>query len=142
MNNFAKARSCYSHLAGQLGVAIFGGLAQRGAILEPAEPIPRAAIPGLHLELGPEAKRVFASIDIDMNLIRGNGRPLASFCVDRTARRPHLGGALGVAVLDHCWNVGWIERVPRSRLILVTPNGREGLRHWLGIDLSFLDTDY
>jgi hypothetical protein len=47
----------------------------------------------------------------------------ARACVDLTQRRPHLGGALGDALLDAYVARGWVQRQRRSRVVSITPKG-------------------
>ncbi|HEY6239618.1 MAG TPA: hypothetical protein VIW78_02140 [Burkholderiales bacterium] len=52
--------------------------------------------------------------------------------MDLTQRRPHLGGALGAALLDVCVAKSWIQRARRSRAVTITPRGREAFRQLFG----------
>jgi hypothetical protein len=45
--------------------------------------------------------------------------------VDLTQRRPHIGGALGEALLEMYLARGWILRMRRSRAVSITPRGTE-----------------
>jgi hypothetical protein len=56
----------------------------------------------------------------------------ARACVDLTQRRPHLGGALGDALLDAYVARGWVQRHPRSRVVSITPKGTENFRRFFG----------
>jgi len=66
-----------------------------------------------------------AALDIDLAAARRSPRAFARACVDLTQRRPHLGGALGAALLDLCLERGWILRMKRSRAVSITPRGNE-----------------
>jgi hypothetical protein len=57
----------------------------------------------------------------------------ARACVDLTQRRPHLGGALGDALLELYAARGWIQRQRRSRVVSITPKGQENFRRVFGI---------
>jgi hypothetical protein len=70
------------------------------------------------------AKRL-AALDVDLAAARGSRRAFARACVDLTQRRPHLGGALGAALLDIYIARGWVLRTPRSRAVSITPKGSE-----------------
>jgi len=50
---------------------------------------------------------------------------------DWSQRRPHVGGALGAALLDCYLQRGWMERAPKSLLIRVTPKGQAALENAL-----------
>jgi hypothetical protein len=38
-------------------------------------------------------------------------------CLDWSARRNHLSGVLGAAVLKRCYALGWAKRVKGSRVV-------------------------
>jgi hypothetical protein len=48
-------------------------------------------------------------------------------CLDWTERRPHIGGVVGAALAQRCFELEWIERVRDSRALTITPAGRSGL---------------
>jgi DNA-binding transcriptional ArsR family regulator len=111
------ARTCYDHLAGRLGVRIAAALVERG-----------------YVELSDEAGAVsdtgLAFLD-DFGIVIGTGagsgkRVFCRPCLDWSERVPHVGGTLGAALAARCFALGWIERVPGSRAVAVTPAGRRG----------------
>src|SRR5215470_1790264 len=83
----ARARTCYDHLAGRLGVAIFDTLVARHAILHPAARY-----------RGPAGERVFRSLGVELDELFRERRQFATACGDWSERRAHLGGALGAAL--------------------------------------------
>ncbi|WP_329742258.1 metalloregulator ArsR/SmtB family transcription factor [Dyella sp. A6] len=115
------ARTCYRHLAGRLGVALYENLRERGWI-----------------ELGEQAVRL--SADGCANLRAAGLLPdttaIASLagrgCLDWSERRLHLGGPLGVAITGQLLHRDWLRRRDDTRALLLTPPGRDGLRE-LGI---------
>jgi DNA-binding transcriptional ArsR family regulator len=125
----ARARTCYDHLAGRLGVAIFDSLVARGAIAKPAA---RYRGP---VGLGPASPEVFGRLKIDLREASNERRQLAIACGDWTERRPHLGGALGAALWAKSLERGWVMRRPGTRIVLVTGRGRRGFHENLGIRL-------
>jgi DNA-binding transcriptional ArsR family regulator len=125
----AVARSCYEHPAGLLGVEVLDGLVRTHA-LEP----PRGA--GRDITLGPHGDEVFRSIGVDPTAAGRQRRRFAFGCLDWTERRPHLGGALGAALLERFEDAGWVERVPGTRTLTVTDGGRRYLRQALGVRLA------
>jgi DNA-binding transcriptional ArsR family regulator len=128
----ARARTCYDHLAGRLGVAIFDALVQRRALRHPAE---RYRGP---IDLGPAGPRVFEALGIDMEEARRERRQLSTACGDWSERRAHLGGALGAALWVRTLERGWVVRKPGGRIIVVTERGRRGFAKELGIDPEVL----
>jgi DNA-binding transcriptional ArsR family regulator len=118
------ARSCYDHLAGELGVALTDRLCDAGAL-------DRATL--ALLDPAP-----FAALGVDVAGLARGRRPLIRSCIDWTERRPHLAGALGAAVLATLLDAGWIVRRPRGRAVAVTPRGRAGLQDAIGLDVAAL----
>jgi len=115
------ARTCYDHLAGALGVALFDALQRQGLLTAALEPTRRGA------------KR-FAELGIDVEELAGRRRPFAKRCLDWTEQRHHLAGSLGAALASRCFELGWIERLQTSRAVRVTAEGRSALARELAID--------
>jgi DNA-binding transcriptional ArsR family regulator len=141
-----KARSCYDHLAGQLGVAVMNGLIQRGALvghngahLGDAAGSDRLAAPGRDVDyaLGEAAGIVFADLGVDLPalLAAPRRRPILRYCVDWSEQRHPLAGALGATLLESCLAAGWVRRARASRALHVTRDGERALRDRLGIDI-------
>jgi len=103
------ARCCYDHLAGQLGVAVTERLPALGA-------------------------RIFAALDIDLAALEALRRPLSRCCTDWTEQRPHLGGALGAALLAAYKERRWLVPVADSRRLDVTSQGRLAFVEHFGLD--------
>lgn len=120
----AFARTCYGHLAGRLGVAVYQGLREQAWI-----------------ELGDHSVRLTESgrEALPKGGLLADARASPSLsgrgCLDWTERRPHLGGPLGVAIVDHLLRRDWLRRQDGSRALLLTPPGRTGLQK-LGIVLD------
>lgn len=119
-----RARSCYDHLAGRLGVAIADALIEKGAI-----------------EFGDGAGVVtdagevfFARLGLDFERAAApSRRALCRPCLDWSERRPHIAGRLGGALLDHLLNGGHLRRIEGSRALDLTPKGRLFLREALDL---------
>ncbi|MGY1717265.1 ArsR/SmtB family transcription factor [Geodermatophilus sp. SYSU D01106] len=106
----AEARTCYDHLAGRLGVAVLGSLAARGLLDTTAG-----------LAVTPAGRRWFAEV---CGAAPSGSRPPVRACLDWTERRPHLGGALGAALLRTALEERWVMPVPGlPRALAVTPEG-------------------
>jgi len=69
---------------------------------------------------------------IQVDDVRAGRRRFAGACLDWTQRQPHLGGALAAAITARLFGLGWIERGPLPRSVLVTDAGRAGLAGTLG----------
>jgi DNA-binding transcriptional ArsR family regulator len=118
------ARTCYDHLAGRLGVAIADALVARRAVVlsEDGGEVTADGAAFLSHNLG---------IDLaEIPRRRAFCRP----CLDWSERRPHLAGAIGAALAQRCFALGWIERLRDSRAVAITPRGRGGLRERFGFD--------
>lgn len=116
------ARTCYSHLAGELGVALFEGLLARGA-LQPC---------GGHYALSDRGRDELGALGLD--LTDGgdcSSRRFAHACFDWSERRDHLAGSLAVALLQLCLERAWFRRTPGSRALQLTAPGARALRPWL-----------
>lgn len=117
-----RARTCYDHFAGRLGVAIAEALAAQGAI-------------AFDDDAGVITKRGLAflaghGIALDA---AGSRRPLCRPCLDWSERRPHVAGRLGKAICGHFMDAGLVRRIKDTRAVEVTPKGRQALREVFGI---------
>ncbi|MGH8962217.1 MAG: ArsR/SmtB family transcription factor [Jatrophihabitantaceae bacterium] len=141
-----RARTCYDHLAGRLGVAVTESLLDRDALVrvDGVRSTERASGDGLAAplrehpyRLGPNALDVFAAIGVDLAALQAGPRgrrPLLRFCVDWSEQRHHLAGALGAAVLASMDSAGWVRRTPSRRAVELTAIGASQLRTRLGVD--------
>ena len=113
-----KARVCYDHLAGELGVLVFDSLEQR-RLLRPGED-------GPHLTR--QGEQFFLELGIDVAGLARERRALCRACLDWSMRRHHLAGAVGAAVLSRCLESGWARRVKGSRVVSFSSGGERALR--------------
>jgi DNA-binding transcriptional ArsR family regulator len=119
----ARARVCYDHLAGALGVELYERLSASGSL---------APAGGDALELTAEGERRFAAAGIDVATLRGRRRPLCRRCLDWSERRHHLAGALGAALLAHALESRWARRDRRSRALHFSALGEAALLRTFG----------
>jgi DNA-binding transcriptional ArsR family regulator len=107
------SRTCYDHLAGPVGVALYRGLLDRGAVAAHADGTVSLVdeAPLLALGVGP--------------VVPGRRR-LAFECLDATEHAAHLAGALGDAVASVCFARGWVERLA-GREVRLTASGAAAL---------------
>ncbi|HJY75264.1 MAG TPA: winged helix-turn-helix domain-containing protein [Burkholderiales bacterium] len=112
---FLHARTCYDHLAGETAVQVCESM-QRARWLAADERDFRLTA------LGEER---LAALGVDVEVALHKRRAFARACVDLTQRRPHIGGALGAALLEMYFERGWILRMRRSRAVAITPKGSE-----------------
>ena len=118
-----KARVCYDHLAGEIGVGVHEALIARRLL--------RSERTGLRVT---EAGRDwFRDFGIDVAEVRRQRRAFGRPCLDWGERRHHLGGALGAALLDRMFTLGWARRARDSRVVTFTPRGEQALARSLGL---------
>jgi DNA-binding transcriptional ArsR family regulator len=116
-----KARVCYDHLAGELGVLVYERLARRGAFTLDAD--------GIALSL--QGRDLLRAIGVEADALPASRRPFCRTCLDWSERRHHLAGQLGTLLLDRFQQLGWARRMPDSRVLAFSPDGEAALRAWL-----------
>lgn len=123
------ARTCYDHLAGNIGVALRDRFATLGwmAIASSGGDETYA--------LTPSGVSSFLSLGIDVEAARGLRRRFAFGCLDWTERRYHIGGALGAALLQFAHRKRWVRQDLDSRALDVTVLGRRELLARFGVTL-------
>jgi len=108
-----KARVCYDHLAGEMGVALFDSLMKSGAL----------ATEGDDVRLTDTGRTQLTSFGIDLTRLEQARRKLCRPCLDWSMRRTHLAGALGAALLTRVFDLGWASRIPDGRVIRFSDDG-------------------
>ena len=121
-----RARLCYDHLAGRLGVAIAERLRADGSVVIEGE-LARVEAPAA-------ASLATLGLDISGGLAShaASKRPACRPCLDWSERSCHLAGTLGALLCAHCIEQRWLLRRAGSRDLDVTAPGQLALRHWLG----------
>jgi DNA-binding transcriptional ArsR family regulator len=123
-NRLRAARTCYDHLAGTLGVSLHDRFKALGW-LSCSSGADNA------YELTPRGAKAFGALGIDIDATRTLRRRFAYACVDWSERRPHLGGAVGAALLNLTLKRKWVIQDLDSRALTVTSKGRrEMLAHF------------
>jgi DNA-binding transcriptional ArsR family regulator len=117
-----RARTCYRHLAGALGVGLVDALLERRLL----------ARRGDTLALTPSGRRTTVQLALlEPGMASFSGTP----CLDWTERRDHLGGPLGVALTKGLLERGWVRHRPETRALRVTVEGARGFRDALGLSV-------
>jgi DNA-binding transcriptional ArsR family regulator len=116
-----KARICYDHLAGELGVLAYESLVQRKRLHRHDD----------RVVLTPSGARWFETLGIDVEQLAAQPRTFCRTCLDWSERRHHLAGALGAALLRQVLDRGWARRARGSRAILFTVPGDQAFRKLL-----------
>jgi len=107
-----KARVCYDHLAGELGVRIYDSLLARKLMILDTKSMPNITDKGISF---------MARLGIDMDALQRQRRPLCRACLDWSVRRSHLAGALGASLLDYFYAHRWVRRRANTRALLFSP---------------------
>lgn len=134
------ARTCYDHVAGQVGVGIMHGMLDRG-YLAGGPGVPEAggtdgpASPGHDYDyrLTDDGR---AHLDALGVRIPAGRRPLVRYCIDWTETRHHLAGRLGRGLRDRALEAGWLRPLPTYRALEVTPAGGRVLADAFGVRLG------
>lgn len=113
-----EGRTCYDHLAGRLGVTLVESLLCKRCLEEGDDAYTITA----------EGGRFMSELGVDIEAARRRRRSFARKCLDWSEERYHLGGALGAALAERLFDLDWMRRVPKSRVITITPYGASNLR--------------
>lgn len=120
MAGLRHARSCYGHLAGELGVRLCQCFVQRGWAV--------AADDGADYPLTEAGVQALAAAGLDLApRLLAPGKRVLYGCLDWSQRRDHFAGPLAVALLETFLAQGWLRRRADSRALDVTPRGRIAL---------------
>jgi DNA-binding transcriptional ArsR family regulator len=117
-----KARVCYDHLAGELGVLAYESLV-RNDLLEMSQQ---------GLRLSSAGAERFQRAGIDTDAAYRKRRTFCRPCMDWSERRYHLAGSLGAALLSRVCDLGWAKREKASRIVRFTPRGDREFRRLIG----------
>ncbi len=120
------ARTCYDHIAGRLGVLLHNRFHALGWV----------SSLGAAYDLTLKGARAFETLGIDIAETRSQRRKFAYPCLDWSERQPHIGGALGAAVLNVMLRSRWIVQDLDSRALEVTQRGRHDLAARFGIRIG------
>ncbi len=113
-----KARVCYDHLAGELGVFALDSLQKRGLVRRRGD----------GLELTGKGQAFCSAIGVSVDALDSSRRAVCRPCLDWSVRRDHLAGTLGAAVLAKCYERGWAKRLPGSRVVQFSAAGERAFR--------------
>lgn len=117
-----KARVCYDHLAGELGVTAYEALLRHGAFEMSRE----------ELRLSESGTAWFRRLGIDTEAAARQRRTFCRPCLDWSERRHHLAGSLGAALLSRLQELRWAARERNSRVVRFTPRGQRAFQELLG----------
>lgn len=120
------ARTCYDHIAGSLGVALHDRIRAMGWLTEGA---------GNSYDLTARGEKDLLALGVDVDATRALRRHFAFACVDWSERRPHLGGAVGAALLKLVLKRKWATQDLDSRVLSVTSLGRREMQARFGVTI-------
>jgi DNA-binding transcriptional ArsR family regulator len=112
-NEMRRARTCYDHLAGELGVAVTDALVQRRYVV-------------LDFDAGhvtAKGSKFLTDLGVDFSTPVRSRRAFCRPCLDWSERRPHLAGRVGAAITDLAFERDWIKRRPLGRSVEITAGG-------------------
>lgn len=112
-----RARVCYDHLAGDLGVQLFEGLLEQGWLESLGDGV----------ALTQAGTNAFVDFGIDTTRLAGERRDTCRRCLDWSVRRHHLAGGLGAAILDRIFEKGWASKDLNTRAVHFTAAGERNL---------------
>jgi DNA-binding transcriptional ArsR family regulator len=118
-----RARTCYDHLAGELGVALTDALREHGYLVLDQE-VGELTEPGTAF---------LCSLGVDLSSPVRHRRVLCRPCLDWSERRPHLAGRAGAALADLAFQRDWIRRRPQGRSVEITDAGLDAFRSLFGV---------
>ena len=114
-----RARTCYDHLAGELGVALTDGMIGRGHLTLETDAG----------ELTAEGSKFLAGLGIDLGSPSRSRRAFCRPCLDWSERRPHLAGRVGASIANLAFERDWIRRRPQGRSVEITEDGIAAFRN-------------
>jgi DNA-binding transcriptional ArsR family regulator len=114
-----KARVCYDHLAGEMGVRLFERMREDQWLQD-------------GLTLTGRGHDKLSEIGLKLADLPPSNRPLCRSCLDWSQRRQHLAGRVGKAMLDRFLALSWARRLSESRIISFSPEGERRFNAWLG----------
>lgn len=114
------ARTCYTHIAGRLGVALADAMNAQG-LIETSDDAMRLTLAGTAW---------FA----DQGIMLPTAQARIRACLDWTERRMHIAGPAGIGLCRRLLELDVIRRSIPRRALTVTPSGQHWFEDHLGLD--------
>ena len=124
-NRLCAARTCYDHMAGRVGVSLHDRFRTLGWLSDSDKAY----------ELTSAGTRAFETLGIDLEATRALRRRFACACLDWSERRPHVGGALGAALLKIALKKKWVTQDLDSRALAITTFGKREMLGRFGLKI-------
>lgn len=128
-NRLRAARTCYDHIAGALGVKLHDCLWKLGWLAN-------GSGGGNDYAVSHRGAAALQTLGVELDEIRKARRRFAYACLDWSERRPHMGGALGAALLGVALKRKWVMQELDSRALSVTRSGKRELQRQFGLESS------
>ncbi|MCF6348764.1 MAG: transcriptional regulator [Flavobacteriaceae bacterium] len=125
LNGFTYARTCYDHLAGNVGVRITNSLIENRII----------EISKNNYKVTKFGKKWFSRIDLNIDITKLKKRSFAHQCLDWSERKHHIAGALGASLLEKMIEKDWIRKKSNSRELIITSKGKIELKNRLNLKI-------
>jgi DNA-binding transcriptional ArsR family regulator len=125
--SLSYARTCYSHLAGWVGVRIADSLEEQGLLLSPDTKAYTITADGRHW---------FAALGLKISGSDFDRPRTAIRCLDWTERRHHIAGTLGCALYRRFTELRWMTRIRDTRAVRLTDEGRSQLWRLLRVPIG------
>lgn len=123
-----RARSCYNHIAGRLGVLMTGRLVAVDVL----------KIRGEAVFAGCRYQAFLDDIEVEGPPIAA-GKPPAKLCLDWTERQHHISGPLATAILQRSLEQNWLKRRTGSRVLSITADGFNAFDRLFGLSKQAID---
>ena len=120
------ARTCYDHIAGALGVSLHQRFRELGWLSD-------STVSNKAYQVTVRGTEALEALGIDVEATRNRRRCLAYACVDWSERRPHIGGAIGAALLNLALKQKWVIQDLDCRALTITKHGRREMLARFGL---------
>ena len=127
-SRLCAARTCYDHMAGSVAVALHDRFKALAWIATGSASTEHT------YELTPAGTRAVEVLGIDLEATRRLRRRFACACLDWSERRPHVGGALGAALLKLALKQKWVTQDLDGRALAITSRGRREMQIRFGLN--------
>jgi DNA-binding transcriptional ArsR family regulator len=126
-SRLCAARTCYDHMAGTVAVSLHDRFKVLGWLSTGSTGSDNA------YDLTLAGTKAFEALGIDLEATRTLRRRFACACLDWSERRPHVGGALGAAILKLALKRRWVRQDLDSRALGITSIGRREMHTRFGL---------
>lgn len=136
-----RSRTCYDHLAGQLGVALMQAMLEGGLLSghdglhRPGQAVsdrPAAYGRDFEYELTEAGRAELAGFGVHTESLTTR-RPMVRYCVDWSEHRHHLAGSLGAAITERLFELNWLRHGTSPRIVHLTEPGADGIQRTFGL---------